>query len=284
MPNQENAIVINKDYANNYQANAPENTIVLDKDFSVVDLQQFQDHKRRINGILSTIESQSYFDYVKSRQAEQSKFKSRTFVNANSPESFLQAVTVLNFGDATGVDTAGRGDDRAELNLSKDPMFEDFLETFNNEQFKTTKLAETLEGYLGTIEIEARRENQTASLASAIQAFRNLKVQASQESTVQSTQYKSEQSDMEQFEAQAVGGELPEYLAVTTPIYIGLEKQTVLFKVKMHQRKENDKPVAYFELVPIALKFAYLQSGINFQNLIRANLPDEEVTIGTWKA
>ena len=53
MSNQENAIVINKDYANNYQVNAPENTIVLDKDFSVVDLQQFQDHKRRINGILS---------------------------------------------------------------------------------------------------------------------------------------------------------------------------------------------------------------------------------------
>lgn len=284
MLNQENYPVINKDYANSYQDNLPENTIVLDKEFAIHDLQAFTDHKRRVTGVLQTIDAQSYFNYVLSRQTEQSKFKSRTFVNANKPEDFLQAVTVLNFGDSKDVDTAGRCDDRAELDLSKDPMFEEFLSKMGDKGFKSVKMAEMLEGFLGTIEIEARTDNQPSALSTAIQAFRNLKVQASQESTVQSNQYQSEKSDMENFEAQAVGGTLPEYLAVTTPIYMGLENQTVLFKVKMHQEKEGDKPVAYFELVPVALKYAYLQAGINFQKLIRASLPNEEVTIGVWRA
>lgn len=284
MSNQENYPVINKDYANNYQDNLPENTIVLDKEFAIHDLQAYTDHKRRVTGVLNTIDAESYFEYVKSRQAEQAKFKSRTFVNANQPESFLEATTVLNFGDATSAESAGRCDDRAELNLSKDPMFDEFLAKLTGYKFKSVKLAETLEGFLGTIEIDARLEDKTSPLSSAIQAFRNLKVQANQESVVQSNQYQSEKSDLENFEAQAVGGALPEYLAVTTPIYMGLESQTVLFKIKMYQEKEGDKPVAYFELVPIALKYAYLQAGIHFQKLIRANLPNEEVTIGTWKS
>ena len=161
-------------------------------------------------------------------------------------------------------------------------MFVDFLTNMVGYKFKTVKLAESLEDYLGTMDITSYSKGEHGAITTATQAFRNLKIEANQTSNVNASQYKSEQSDLENFEAQAVGGELPEYIAIETPIYTGLETQTVLFKVKMHQDKENDKPVVYFELVPVALKYAYLKAGINFQNLIRHELPNEAVTIGVW--
>ena len=281
MSNTENNVV-DYSFANNYPNLAPENTMIIHQDFKLVDLQQFEPHSRRIKGVMKTIDADSYFKYVLSRQAENSEFKSRTFVDANRPESYLQANTVLNFGE-NGEFTAGRQDDVATLNLGKDPIFVEFLEQAKSYSYKSLKLAEALESFLGTIQLEAISDEQTTDIKTAISAFRNLKVKADQTSVVSGNQYSSEKSDLEQFEVEAVGGKLPEYIVVTTPIYMGLESQRIMFKVIMTETKEGDKPVAVFSLKPIGLTFAYHKAAVSFQNLIRKNLENEEVTIGTWE-
>lgn len=279
-------------FAEDYQEYCPMDTRVLKQGFEIHDLQKYRDHARKVSGIMRTLDPQSYFDYVESRQEESSRFKSRTFVNANDPEAHLQAITILNFGTNAGEETAGHQDDQAVLALNKDPMFTDFMQKLTGIKFSTLKFAEALETYLGTMPISSSVvDAQTlldtkageSSLAYAIQAFRNLKVTSNQTSNVAASQFKTEESDMAVFEAEAAGGQLPSYLLVDTPLYVGLEFQTVLFKVKMHQVKEEDKFVPYFELIPIALKHNYLKAGLNFQELIRHKLPTESVVLGTWQ-
>lgn len=283
MSNTETQPVLNHEYANNYPDLVPENTIVLHQDFRIIDLQAYQDHARRIKGNMQTIDAQSYFDYVLSRQKENNTFKSRTFVDANTPESYLQARTILNFGTNEGIASAGRHDDTATLNLGKDPMFVEFLKQFERTQFKSLKFAEALENFLGTIDFEAVIDGQKSDISSAISAFRNLKIKADQTSVVTGSQYSSEQSDLEQFEVDALGGKLPEYIALTTPIYMGLDQQTILFKIIMNEVKEGEKSTAVFSLKPIGLTYAYQKAAVYFQKIIRDNLKNEEVTIGVWE-
>lgn len=283
MSNTETQPVLNHEYANNYPDLVPENTIVLHQDFRLIDLQAYQDHARRIKGNMKTIDAQSYFDYVLSRQKENDTFKSRTFVDANNPESYLQARTILNFGTNEDIASAGRHDDTATLNLGKDPMFVEFLKQFDQNKFKSLKFAEALENFLGTIDFEAVIDGQKSDISSAISAFRNLKIKADQTSVVTGSQYSSEQSDLEQFEVDALGGKLPEYIALTTPIYMGLDKQTILFKIIMNEVKEGEKSTAVFSLKAIGLTYAYQKAAVYFQKIIRDNLKNEEVTIGVWE-
>lgn len=280
---QNNYPVIDKSYAIDYPNFVPDNTIVLDRQFMLVDLQQFQPNARRIAGTMATVDADSYFQYVMSRQKEVGqRFKSRTFVDAVQPERSLRAISVLNFGTESQNDDAGHQDDLATLDLQHDVLFNDFMSKFKNEQYKTIAFAEALEDFNGVLKITARTDGEEQTLGAAISAFRNLKVQTNQTSVVNSSAFKSEQSDMEVFEAEALGGSLPTHLTVTTPLYMGLVNQEVTFKVKMVQEKDGDKAVAYFSLLPVALKHHYIKAGVNFQELVRSKLTEEEVTIGKW--
>jgi len=287
MSNQEQSPVIVNPYvfAEAYKDAGPENTIILHKDFKLEGLQSYQDHARRLRAKFTTIDGQSYFDYVLSRKAESDKFKSRTFINANNPERALVSLTVLNFGTSEGVDTAGHRDDLATLNLSKEPMFDDFLDNVATKWFKPTKFAEALESYLGTMEMYGRTGDDIIQVGVMVQQFRNLKIEASQTTETKSqSAYDSEQSDIEKFAAQATGGvELPEYFYINNPIYTGLEDQEITFKIIMKQVKneENGKVHAEFQLKPIALKYAYLKAAVSFQNLVRESLKGEDTYLGT---
>lgn len=287
MSNQEqNPVVVNPYvFAEAYKDAGPENTIILHKDFKLESLQGYQDHARRLKAQFDTIDAQSYFDYVLSRKAESSKFKSRTFINANNPEQQLIALTVLNFGTSESATSAGHRDDIAVLNLSKEPMLADFLSEVAKTWFKPNKFAEALEAYNGTLEMYGQTGEDVVTTGTIINTFRNLKIEATQTSETKSNSaYDSEQSDIEKFEAQATGGVvLPEYFYIKNPIYTGLEDQTVTFKVIMRQGKneETGKPYAEFQLKPIALKYAYLKAAVSFQNLVREQLEGEDTYLGT---
>ncbi|URG13798.1 hypothetical protein [Acinetobacter phage vB_AbaS_TCUP2199] len=272
-------------FAEQYPELAPENTLVLHENFNLFDLQKYLPNARRLAANFQTGDSESYFKYVLDRKAEnEDSQKSRTFINAFNPESSLTATTILNFGTS---ENAGHGDDRAVLDLSRDPMFEEFYEAFNDKWYKANKLAETLETFLGTAEMFGTVDGEEGRLhiSAVISSFRNLKVEANHTNqTTSQSQFKAETSDLESFEAEAVGGALPEYIFFSTPIYAGLEFQDIRFKVIMEKREdENKKPFAVFRLKPIALKYAYHQAAANFRHLVRENLEGEDTYIGSAK-
>lgn len=270
------------DFANTYNElpQLPDHMLIVHQDFKTVDLDKYQPNRRRMGGLMETIDIDSFFNYVKKRQAEMPEVAYRTFVDASQAKNRLHAKTILNFGTSMA---AGQADDVAQLVLQKDPLFEEFLETFEGETFTAVKFADAFEDLIGSLDMVAFVEKQEQSIASAISVIRNSKVDAAQNTTVKATQYTSESSEMERVEIASNAGQLPTFIAIKTPIYLGLEEQKVFFKVKAETVSAGENKLKLvFSLKPIGLLAAYLKAGRSFQDLIKANLDPETVTIGAY--
>lgn len=291
MSKVEQPTVINYDFAADYATALTDPAlIILHEDFKIVDIQHFLPNARRIKGTFQSTDAQSYFDYVTSRQAEvqNGSEQSRTYVNATAPEKFLQAVTVLNFGTSKGADTAGHGDDRAELSLSKDPLFELFLKVAES-RYSPLKLAEAIEPLLGAIVLDAKHTDiqtgveESMSITQAVSALRNFKYETKQVNETNVGQFAGTVSDMESFEMQGTGGlKLPTHIMVTTPLYLGLENQVVVYKIKLEEVEHEGKKKPVLSLVPLNLNVAYIRAGVSFQSFVKTNLPNEKVSIGCY--
>ena len=193
MSNQENQ-AINYEFAKTYaDQDAGENTVIIHKDFDVRSTEATQAYRSRFRGAFSTLDIPSFFDYVQTRTAEENAEDARTFIYAEQPQSQLSAVAVLNFGS---YDLPGRADDRAELNLRKDPLFEDFINKTHNWS-TATDFAESLEDFLGAAEIEAFNDGEEIGFAKSIVGIRNAKIDRNSSSTLNTGALNYEQSDME---------------------------------------------------------------------------------------
>lgn len=260
----------------------PEKTMVIHQDFNLVDTSKFTEHRRRLDGEMQTSDLESFFNYVKAREAEDPLQISRSFVDAINPQNQLSVTTVLDFGE-TGA--AGHAKDRAILTLKKDPVFAEFNDIFTDEKFTALKFSEAFEDLIGVAEMEAYAGEAQISISAAVTALRNCKLDSSQTHTAQATQFKQELSDMESVEVQSTSGALPTHIVIKTPMYLGLDVQGVTYKVKFETiiNSEN-KSRMQFSLRPVGLLAAYIKAGKSFTNIVQKNLDQETTTMGTYKA
>lgn len=280
----DNAEQIAQDYsfANNYndESMLPEGVMVLHKDFVAKDMFEITSPtRRRFRGKFGTNDPKSFFDYVKSREQEDGAEFNRTFVNADNPVDQLFAQAVLNFGTT---DAAGHCDDTAVLNLQKDPLMVQLLDVTS--QYQTiTDFAETLENFLGLDVLTGFKEDgvNEISLAKAVSALRNAKIDRLQQATMNTTGLKYEASDMEKIEIEGVDENLAEVFIFETPLYQNLTVQSVKLRVDF-KVQETDKGLrAYFRLKPIGMLGHYMAAAKDFQDRIAAEL--DNVAIGSFR-
>lgn len=278
------AASVSQDYAfaEQYNGNSdqPKDLMIVHQDFKLHDLENFEANRRRMIGTMTTIDIPSFFSYVKRREEEVTSPESRTFIDASKADTQLVARTVLNFGSTY---EPGHCDDVAVLNMQHDPLFQEFLSTFEGETFGAVKFADAFEDLIGVLKMNGHVDGERVTIASAISVIRNAKVDAAQNTTVRATQFASEVSDMERVEISSNGGQLPTYFSVITPLYLGLPEQEIFFKVKAETVPAGEnKTKLQFSIKPIGLLGAYLKAGKEFLSLISQEFDPETVTIGTY--
>lgn len=278
MSNQENQ-AINYEFANTYaDQNVGENAVILHKDFDVRSTEATQPFRSRFRGAFSTLDIASFFEYVKTRTAEEGAETHRTFIHAEQPQHQLAATTVLNFGS---YNLPGHADDRAELVLRRDPLFSSFVD--KTESWSTaTDFAEVLEDFLGTAEIEAFNDGETIGFAKSIVGIRNAKIDRNSSSTLNTGALNYEQSDMEKIAIQAQAQILPTEFSYKTGLYLGLDEQVIKFRVVTRfEEKENGGTKVFYRLKAIGLLGHYLTAAKYFEDLVEAQL--DNTLIGSFK-
>lgn len=278
MSNTEN-VVVDYSFAADYaDINLGDNAAILHKDFNLISTEAVNDLRTRLRGQFNTLDIPSYLDYVKSRLGEDGAEADRTFIYAEEPQNTLSSVTVLNFGSYS---EPGHADDLATLQLRKDPLFTDFLSKTTS-WTTATDFAEILEDFLGAANISAFNNDTGISFAKAIVGIRNAKIDRNSSSTLNTGALNYEQSDMEKIAIQAQAEILPTELQYVTGMYLGLESQTVAFRVVTRfEEKDNGGTKVYYRLKPVGLLGHYLKAAVNFQELIGNSL--ENTLIGTYK-
>ena len=278
MSNTEN-LVVDFSFAEQYD-NIPlgDNAAIIHKDFTLISTESANPFRSRLRGRFTTLDIQSYIDYVKSRLSEDGAEAERTFIYAEEPQNSLSSVTALNFGS---YNTPGHADDVAVLELRKDPLFADFLSKTASWS-SATDFAEILEDYLGAAEIAAYNNETAISFAKAIVGIRNAKIDRNSSSTLNTGALNYEQSDMEKIAIQAQAEILPTELQYVTGMYLGLEAQTISFRVVTRfEEKDNGGTKVHYRLKPVGILGHYLKAAVHFQELIGNSL--ENTLIGTYK-
>ena len=278
MSNTEN-LVVDFSFAAEYE-NIPlgDNAAIIHKDFTLISTESANPFRSPLRGRFTTLDIQSYIDYVKSRLSEDGAEAERTFIYAEEPQNSLSSVTALNFGS---YDTPGHADDVAVLELRKDPLFADFLSKTASWS-SATDFAEILEDYLGAAEIAAYNNETAISFAKAIVGIRNAKIDRNSTSTLNTGALNYEQSDMEKIAIQAQAEILPTELQYVTGMYLGLAAQTISFRVVTRfEEKDNGGTKVYYRLKPVGVLGHYLKAAVHFQELIGNSL--ENTLIGTYK-
>ena len=270
----------NYDFANDYKdVELQKGKVIIHKDFEVQDTrdESLEPVRDRFRGHFNTLDTASFFNYVKSRTAEEGAELERTFVDAENPESSLTATTVLNFGN---YENAGHADDIAVLKLRKDPLFIEFVRT-TGEYLTATAFAEALENFLGGANVDAFKDGQNIGFAQAITGIRNAKIDKNSTSKLNTGPLGYEASDMEKIAIEAEGNTLATEFIFTTDLYLGLEEQGIRFRVDTHfQEKEGAGVAVFYRLKPIGLLAHYLIAADSFQKLIQSEL--DNVLIGTY--
>lgn len=278
MSNLENPVVQNYEFANAYDS-LPVHGVILHKDFNIqIQDEALEAERKRFRGTMNTLDIPSFFEYVTQRSDEEGAESNRTFVDAADPMRSLVARTILNFGEYT---KPGHCDDRAVLELRKDPLFTEFLDSTGG-FLKPKDFAEALENFLGLNKVVAFNNSEDIGFSKTIQAIRNAKIDKNSTSIQKSGALQCEASDMEKVAIEAQEHTLPDEFTFDTPLYLGLETQTIRFRVVTHFKdKEQGGVEVFYRLTPIGLLAHYLQAAEYFQDVISERLSD--VTIGTFQ-
>ena len=86
---------------------------------------------------------------------------------------------------------------------------------------------------------------------------------------------------MEKIAIEAEGNTLATEFVFNTDLYLGLEEQSIRFRVDTHfQEKEGAGVAVFYRLKPIGLLAHYLIAADSFQKLIQSEL--DNVLIGTY--
>lgn len=273
--------VVDYSFAEQYgeSSQVPINAMIVHDDFSLLDLQKYKmDVDRRFSGNFSTNNPKSYFSYVQDRVSEIGAQKSRTFINAENPETRLFAKTMLNFGETT---LPGFCDDQATLVLVKDPLFMKFLQDTRLFQ-EATDFAETLEAFLGTENIWGMKEGEHITLTNAVKSIRNAKIDKQSTSELNTTGLQYTGSDFEKIAIESADKNLADSFGFKTPVYLNLEEQEVTFVVDVRfQSKENGGQKVLYSLRPLGLLNHYLKAAENFQTLVSGEIAN--TLIGTFE-
>ena len=168
-----------------------------------------QAYRNRFRGTFSTTSLQGFADYISQRDSADKCFVDNTSVNQ------LSCQAIFNLGDEL---VAGHADDTANLVLK---ITNEFAALRKNQRLTQKELIEFVQDYAYCLSFHESVDGEVAekmSLATAINAFRNVTIKTAREMTSDVRDMSSTKSALEHIEADSAV-KLPGFIVMNAPAY-----------------------------------------------------------------
>lgn len=241
--------------------------LALPDNFNTIDLEQYQNNRRRMRGVMSTHALSDFATYV-TKNAENG---AAVFVDADE----MSATAVLNLGEP---DAPGHTDNRAKVQLKKTAAYTALKAHASGQALSQTKAAEFLEDWPG--EIRCFNDQGNITQPKAIAAIRKLTIESMKKLESSEQSLSASKSAFEQVQATSADP-IPTTIYFTCEPYFGLESRQ--FVLRLGVLTGGDKTSISLRIVKQEL---YDEEMANeFADLAREALGAElPVLIGNYRA
>lgn len=245
-------------------------TVLVNPNAKVMDLEQFEQGRHRKRGIFATQDIGSFGAYIEGNASFE---HTSVFINKDQ----MQAVAILNF-DADGFEQ-GHLDHKAVLTAEPTVMFRKLLSMHDMGRCKQKLFAEFLEDW-GHKVIARDADGNEIENAKAINAVRNMRIDESAQTDSHAGNYRETRSRLESVEAKSIDGALPAYFTVNDECYQGIAPRTLDLRLGI----SNDDGQPVFKLEIKALQSVRDELAKEFADIIETGLEDQvAVVIGQFK-
>ncbi|AUX87020.1 hypothetical protein C3F34_13925 [Acinetobacter sp. ACNIH2] len=259
--------------------------VAVHENYKLADLEQFLNGRNRARGVLTTPSFEDFKSYV----LEHSE-AGPTNVICSAGEPYVAPKTALVFVDHKNVAATailnftqedfaqGHCDHKATLKLEPTVVWEK-LNKIKDGKFNQKSFATLLEDWAGVF-VALTPNNETISIGEALNAVRNMKINATSTTESQVNNLSESRSVLENVEASTTVGKLPAYFEIKDTAYVGLDEKTI--KLRLLTNDSDGSPVFALQIV----KEEILRNEIiqEFKDKVIELLPDNEVRIGTFTA
>ena len=244
--------------------------IAVNKNTNLIDMERFEDGKRRKTGEYRT---HSIADFVRFVKDETQPENCKIFVN----DSDMTATAYLNYG-ADGFEQ-GKLDYRALLGLCKTPIFEKLLSLHHNARSQRDFI-DFLTDYAPVLSA-ANAQGDDIDIGLAINQLRQIKIDETKNTNSEIQNFGETRSTFENVKARTVDDNTPIGFVVRDSCYQSLPKIDISLRLII--KSIDGKP--FFTLIINALDLLQLDCAERFVELINKGLAGEfDVMLGSFKA
>lgn len=197
--------------------------------YHLKDTEEHQQWRNRFRGSFATTSLQGFADYVSQRASADKCFVNNTNVNQMSCQA------IFNLGDEA---LAGHADDTANLILK---ITNEFAALRKNQRLTQKELIEFVQDYAYCLSFHESVDGEVAekmSLATAINAFRNVTIKTAREMTSDVRDMSSTKSALEHIEADSAV-KLPGFMVMNAPAYDDLPVVAITARLSVITDDDN---------------------------------------------
>lgn len=213
--------------------------VAIPNSLSIHDLEEYQLHRDRFRGVMSTSVFQEYINFVveSAKSFLPEPDEGHCFIN---PER-MTATTFFNLGD---MDAPGHGDHRARLQLKPTAPYE-ALQQLVDKRLSQKTLAEWIEDWSDNL-VAIDADDSNMDLKRVISAIRKISIKTKSEKTSEENSFSSRRSGMAEVEANSEEN-LPAELIFLCEPYQGLENRR--FRMRLSIITGGDEPALTLRIV-----------------------------------
>jgi len=252
--------------------------IALNNDYTVNDLEEFQNGRNRARGLLKTPSFEDFKSYVLSVEPQCNEDGAITLTGAPVfvDHKNVSATAILNFMEKGF--SQGHCDHTALLQLEPTVVWSK-LNALKDRKLSQRDFAVFLEDWVSVLEITDADGNVIGG-AQALAAVRNMKIDSTVSSDHSVGNLSESRSRFEQVEARSKEDFTPAYFKIRNSAYFGLDERLIVLRLIVNTNE--DKPTFSIQIVKEELLLDEIIQ--DFKAKVIELLPENPVRIGTFAA
>lgn len=253
--------------------------IALNNDYTVNDLEEFQNGRNRARGLLKTPSFEDFKSYVLNYAtilAEGENLIVQSIAPIFVDHKNVSATAILNFVEKGF--SQGHCDHKALLQLEPTVVWSK-LNALKDRKLSQRDFAIFLEDWVSVLEITDADGNVIGG-AQALSAVRNMKIDSTVSSDHSVGNLSESRSRFEQVEARSKEDFTPAYFKIRNSAYFGLDERLIVLRLIVNTNE--DKPTFSIQIVKEELLLDEIIQ--DFKAKVIELLPENPVRIGTFAA
>ena len=244
--------------------------VAVNKNTNLIDMEQFEDGKRRKTGMYKT---HSVADFVRFVKDETTPEHCKIFVDSDA----MKATAFLNYG-AEGFEQ-GKLDYKAVIELKMTPVFQKLVNLHHN-TVSQRDLIDFLTDYAPVL-TPVNSQGETINIGNAINALRQIKIDETKNTQNDVQNFGETRSTFENVKARTADDNMPVIFEVDDACYQSLPKPEISLRLVI--KAVDGKP--FFKLMINAIDLLQLERAETFVKMINNDLAGEfDVLLGGFNA